>query len=322
MDSSKRSEKHEPEVNPDPEPSSYDLSESQYSDSRARKKKSTKKKKRHKHQKDDSSDLSLSDDSNCSDDSHYRRKQRKEKNHRKKDPIRLCATLTANLLTTAYKSKIFRFKMDEDPLQCKIYFLSFIDSLDIIFSQYRETFEVLLDYPKIGGGDVIEDYGKKAIKNLLHDNIDVHSIILISEFPKVGIKCIEKLQSHCANMTFADKSRYDRTFQQVTHKGGGSEIKYIKRFQNKKALSVSVGNSQSEDQVIHTFMDTFHQGGKYSAQLASHQAELRIEETFPDQKCLNISSLQTDYLILDISISGSIRHNEKAHSVQAKRTFC
>ena len=93
-----------------------------------------KKKKRHKHQKDDSSDLSLSDDSNCSDDSHYRRKQRKEKNHRKKDPIRLCATLTANLLTTAYKSKIFRFKMDEDPLQCKIYFLAFIDSLDIIFS--------------------------------------------------------------------------------------------------------------------------------------------------------------------------------------------
>ena len=33
-------------------------------------------------------------------------------------------------------------------------------------------------------------------------------------------KCLEKLQSHCANMTFADKSRYDRTFQQVTHKRG------------------------------------------------------------------------------------------------------
>ena len=42
-------------------------------------------------------------------------------------------------------------------------------------------------------------------------NIDVHSRRLISEFPKYGLKCIEKLQSHCANMTFADKSRYDRT---------------------------------------------------------------------------------------------------------------
>ena len=31
---------------------------------------------------------------------------------------------------------------------------------------------------------------------------------------------LKHLQSHCANMTFADKSRYDRTFQQVTHKGG------------------------------------------------------------------------------------------------------
>ena len=128
--------------------------------------------------------------------------------------------------------------MDEDPLQRRIYFLTFIDSLDMIFSQYREICEVLLDYPKIGGDDVIEDYAKKAIRNLLHENIDVHSRRLIAEFPKDGVKCIEKLLSHCSNMTFADKSRYDRTFQQVTHKRGESAINYIKRFQNAQALSV------------------------------------------------------------------------------------
>ena len=64
----------------------------------------------------------------------------------------------------------------------------------MIFLQYRETCQVLLDYPRIGGDNVIEDYAKKAIRNLLHANIDVHSRILISEFPKDGIKCIEKLQ--------------------------------------------------------------------------------------------------------------------------------
>ena len=69
---------------------------------------------------------------------------------------------------------------------------------------------------------------------------------------------------------------------------------------------------------MHKFLDNFHQSGKYSAQLASHQAELRREEKFPDQKCLNISSLQTYYLNLDNSISGSSRHNERAHSVQTK----
>ena len=90
----------------------------------------------------------------------------------------------------------------------------------MIFSQYRETCEVILDYPKIGGDDVIEDYSKKANRNLFHANIDVHSRRLISEFPKYGIKCIENFQSHCANMTLADKIRYDSTFQQVTHKGG------------------------------------------------------------------------------------------------------
>ena len=95
---------------------------------------------------------------------------------------------------------------------------------------------------------------------------------------------MQKFQSHCANMTSADKSRYDRTFQQVTHKGGESAINCIKRFHDAQALSVSVGNIYSEDQIMHTFLDNFQQSGKYSAQLASHQAELRREEKYPDQK--------------------------------------
>ena len=52
---------------------------------------------------------------------------------------------------------------------------------------------------------------------------------------------------------------------------------------------------------MHTFLDNFYQGGKYSAQIASHQAELRREEKFTDQKSLNTSSLQTDYLSIDKS---------------------
>ena len=92
---------------------------------------------------------------------------------------------------------------------------------------------------------------KKAIRNLLNSHIDIHSRRLIAELPRDGIKCIEKLQSHCANMTFADKSIYDRTFQQVTHKGGESAINYIKRLHNAHALLVSVGNRYSEDQLMH-----------------------------------------------------------------------
>ena len=79
--------------------------------------------------------------------------------------------------------------MDEDPLQRRIYFITFIDSLEMIFSQFTETCEVLIDYPRIGGED-IEDFAKKAIRNILHANIDVHSRRLISEFPADKIKCI------------------------------------------------------------------------------------------------------------------------------------
>ena len=111
------------------------------------------------------------------------------------------------------------FKMDEDLLQRQIYFLIFVESLEMIFSQYKETCEILLYYPKIGGEN-IRDFVKNSIRNLLHANIDVHIRRLIAEFPVDGLKCIEIIQSHCANMNFSDKSRYYRIFQQVTHKGG------------------------------------------------------------------------------------------------------
>ena len=109
--------------------------------------------------------------------------------------------------------------MDEDLLQSWNYFPTFVESLRMIFSQYKENCEVITDYPKIGGDDIEYD-AKKAIRNILHANIDVHSRILISEFPMNGIKYIKKLQLHCTKMNFSDKSRYDRNFQQDTHKGG------------------------------------------------------------------------------------------------------
>ena len=61
-------------------------------------------------------------------------------------------------------------------------------------------------------------------------------------------------------------------FQQVVHKEGDLSINYIKRFHNAKALEISVGNSYSEDQLMHTLLDNLKQYGNYSAQTASHQS--------------------------------------------------
>ena len=87
-------------------------------------------------------------------------------------------------------------------------------------------------------------------------------------------------------------------------------MNYIKILQNVQAFSVSVGNIYFEDQFMHIFLDNFHQGGKYTAQIASHQSKLRREEIFTNQKYLYISSLQTDYWNLDSS-SSSVKKNEK-----------
>ena len=60
-------------------------------------------------------------------------------------------------------------------------------------------------------------------------------------------------------------------------------MKYINRFQNEQALTVSVGNNYLEYKLMHIFLDNFHQGGKHSAQISSQQAELRREGNFTDQ---------------------------------------
>ena len=96
---------------------------------------------------------------------------------------------------------------------------------------------------------------------------------------------------------------------------------YIKIFQNAQALSISVGNSYSEDKLIHIFMDNFRQGEKDSAKISSHQADLRKEGNFTDQKYLFISSLQTGYLNFD-SISGCGKNSEIENIVHTKCAFC
>ena len=72
---------------------------------------------------------------------------------------------------------------------------------------------------------------------------------------------------------------------------------------------------------MHIFLDNFHQDGKYSDQISSHQVELRREGGFTDQKYLSISSLQTDYRNI-YSNSGYGINGERANRVQIKCTFC
>ena len=107
-------------------------------------------------------------------------------------------------------------------------------------------------------------------------------------------------------------------FQKVMHKGGKSEINDIKRFHDAKDLEISVGNSYSEDQLMHTFLDNFHKGGKDSGQIAIHKAELSREETFVDQKSLYISDLKIDNFNLD----NSVRNNEGANFFQSRCIHC
>ena len=127
-----------------------------------------------------------------------------------------------------------------------------------MLSQFKGTYMLIMDHPTIIGEDLPE-YTKEATWHLFHAYIDTLSQILIGEYTGDGVQAISRLQSQCENMTFSDQSSYNRPFKQVIHKGGESEINYIKIFQNSKALAISVGNSYSEYQLMHTLFENFQQ---------------------------------------------------------------
>ena len=87
--------------------------------------------------------------------------------------------------------------------------------------------------------------------------IDANSQIFIDKYPIYVVQAISRLKYQCAYMTFSYQITYNRLFQQAIHKGVESEIDYIERIENAKALFISVGNIYSEDQLMHNFLDNF-----------------------------------------------------------------
>ena len=92
--------------------------------------------------------------------------------------------------------------------------------------------------------------------------IDAHFQIVIDEDLGDVLQSITILQYQFVNMTFSDQIRYNRLFQKVIHKVVKSSINYINKFQNAKDLEISVINSYSEYQLMHTLLEIFQQGGK------------------------------------------------------------
>ena len=98
---------------------------------------------------------------------------------------------------------------------------------------------LLVDYTSIIAED-FPDYNKQFTWNLLHAYIDAHIQNIIDYYSGGGSKSITRLQSKFASIVYPDNSRYNILFQQIIHRGGELEIKYINIFQITKAMKNSV----------------------------------------------------------------------------------
>ena len=164
-------------------------------------------------------------------------------------------------------------KLSDEPLQRRVHFNRYIAHIRGILSQFKQTQQVLANYPDLDDG--IDDWVDQALWNLLHDYADSDVKDLLEEHLGLGVIALARVQRHCAMVTFVDKKRYNKLFQAVTHKHRESALNYIKRFHKAKTMAASVGNKYSEEDLMQTFVDNFQSPGKYAAQQVQQHSELR-----------------------------------------------
>ena len=70
------------------------------------------------------------------------------------EPIKKCMNIISKIPTAAYKSKVIKLKLNEDPLHRRVYFLSFMNSLKIVLSSFSYIYTFLMDYTSIRGKEI------------------------------------------------------------------------------------------------------------------------------------------------------------------------
>ena len=93
----------------------------------------------------------------------------------------------------------------------------------------------------------------------------------------INFQEMEYMPSQCFNTNVQTRPLLTKAYKidcfiNCSKKGCYSAIKYIKIFQNPKALAISVVNTYTDDKLMHTFLENFHQGGEYSDHIASHKS--------------------------------------------------
>ena len=65
------------------------------------------------------------------------------------DPIKKVGEVYSQDTYSHVKIKVIKFKLDEDPIQRRIYLLSFMNSLKIVLSNSSEEYMLLMEYSSI-----------------------------------------------------------------------------------------------------------------------------------------------------------------------------
>ena len=185
-----------------------------------------------KHQDDESS-------SSSSDDSIYAHGEEEElPAHKKK---KLVAKILKKLLQDAKLQRLTSFKMNPEPLNRRIEFHEWVQSIKPLLHCYIHLQDILENYPKEIKTKDVSIIGNEVLYVFLRSYVDKSIKNMFDAFPNDGAACLDLLKRHCAQITPTDKSNYYTMFATLTHRRDEPVINYLRRFTDAKVLAESCG---------------------------------------------------------------------------------
>jgi hypothetical protein len=178
-----------------------------------------------KHQDDESSSSSL-------DDSIYAHGEEEVLPANKKK--KLVAKILKKLLQDAKLQRLTSFKMNPEPLNRRIEFHEWVQSIKPLLHCYIHLQDILENYPKEIKTKDVSIIGNEVLYVFLRSYVDKSIKNMFDAFPNDGAACLDLLKRHCAQITPTDKSNYYTMFATWTHRRDEPVINYLRQFTDAK----------------------------------------------------------------------------------------
>ncbi|MGH3053803.1 MAG: hypothetical protein ACRDL7_02360, partial [Gaiellaceae bacterium] len=201
-------------------------------------------------------------------------------------------------MEAASRLKLKPLKKEDIPLQRRLKFQAFVNSIIPVLSTDTRTQPILASWPNAMVRDGIKEEALIAFYALLHTYVKDHYRTYLQRHLNDGCEAFLQLQRHCAQSTAEDKAIYNRKFLQLDQ--GPSELasSYIERFNKAHKLATLVNNCYADEDVVDMLLQGFGTQRHYEATISALK-EARRRDAMTGTSTVTLETIESVFFNID-----------------------